>query len=198
MKCSALTEMRFRATGTACLQSTMPLFRATPATRSGAAFDVLDIGNPVALSARKARLFPFAIEACRRATKERLINAFERVDADNRVKMVVDPTGDDGHYAAPGADVKLAVRVPNAYLDTSDGSLTTTFRAPFGLEVHTPPCLVQNEQVQARAGISAGSGSQVREKEMFPQWHLPWINMRAISVVAARKRWQSPARTDTA
>ena len=74
---------------------------------SGAAFDVLDIGNPVALSSRKARLFPFTIEACRRATKERLINAFERVDADNRVEMVVDPTGDDGHYAAPGAGVEL-------------------------------------------------------------------------------------------
>jgi hypothetical protein len=39
--------------------------------------------------------------------------------------------------------------------------------------------LVQKEQVQARAGISAGSGSQARKKEMFPQWHLPWINMRA-------------------
>src|SRR5712691_10784332 len=73
-----------------------------------------------------------------------------------------------------------AVRVPNAYLDTNAGSLTTTFSAPLGLEVHTPPCLVQNEQVQARAGISAGSGSQVREMEMFPQWHLPWINKRAI------------------
>src|ERR1700730_3202752 len=72
-----------------------------------------------------------------------------------------------------------AVRVPNAYLDTSKGSSTTTFRAPLGLEVHTPPCLMQNEHVQARAGISAGSGSQVRENEMFPQWHLPWINMRA-------------------
>ena len=48
-----------------------------------------------------------------------------------------------------------------------------------------PPCLVQNEQVQARTGISAGSGSQVKEKEMFPQWHLPWINMRAIYVAAA-------------
>src|SRR5260221_9245097 len=68
------------------------------------------------------------------------------------------------------------VRVPNTYLDTSAGSLTCTCRAPPGLEVHTPPCLVQNEQVQARAGISAGSGSQTREKEMFPQWHLPWIN----------------------
>jgi hypothetical protein len=45
--------------------------------------------------------------------------------------------------------------------------------------------LVQNEQAQARAGISTGSGSQAREKEMFPQWYLPWINMRAIFVVAA-------------
>src|SRR5438445_3074932 len=67
----------------------------------------------------------------------------------------------------------------------SEGSLTTTFSAPPGLEVHTPPCLVQNEQVHARTGISAGSGSQVKEKEMFPQWHLPWINKGAISVVAA-------------
>jgi hypothetical protein len=67
-------------------------------------------------------------------------------------------------------------------VDTSDESLTDIFRAPLGLEVHTPPCLMQNEQVQARAGISAGSGSHVREKYMFPQWHLPWINKYAISV----------------
>src|SRR5712664_111170 len=78
-----------------------------------------------------------------------------------------------------------AVRVPNAYLDTSEGSLTTTSSTPPGLEVHTPPCLVQNEQVQARTGISAGSGSQAREKEMFPQWHFPLISMRAISVLVA-------------
>jgi len=71
-----------------------------------------------------------------------------------------------------------AVLVPNAYLETSDGSLIVTVRAPLGLEVHTPPCLTQNEQSQARAGISAGSGSQVREKDMFPQWHLPLITMR--------------------
>src|SRR2546426_1219546 len=62
-----------------------------------------------------------------------------------------------------------AVRVPNEYLDTSARSLITTSRAPRGLEVHTPPCLMQNEQLQARAGISAGSGSQVRENEIFPQ-----------------------------
>src|SRR5438552_1843887 len=57
----------------------------------------------------------------------------------------------------------------------------TTSRAPRGLEVHTPPCLMQNEQLQARAGISAGSGSQVRENEMFPQWHLPWTPSRALA-----------------
>src|SRR5258708_38999801 len=73
-----------------------------------------------------------------------------------------------------------AVLVPNASLDTCAGSSTTTFSAPRGLDVQTPPCLVQNEQVQARAGISTGSGSQVREKEMLPQWHLPWINIHVI------------------
>jgi len=67
---------------------------------------------------------------------------------------------------------------PKAYLDTSDGSLATTLRIPLGLEVQTPPCFEQNEQLQARAGICAGSGSQVSEKERFPQWHLPSINMR--------------------
>jgi hypothetical protein len=36
-----------------------------------------------------------------------LINTFERVDADHCVKMVVDPTGDDRHYAAPDAGVEL-------------------------------------------------------------------------------------------
>ncbi len=84
------------------------LARASALTgRLGAAFDVLNIGNPVALPSREARLFPFTIEACRRTAKERLVNIFERVDADNRVKMVVDPAGDDGHYAAPSADVEL-------------------------------------------------------------------------------------------
>jgi hypothetical protein len=73
----------------------------------GAAFDVLDIGNPVALPSLEARLFPFPVEACRHTAKKRLIDIFERVDADNRVKMIVDPAGDDGHYAAPGASMEL-------------------------------------------------------------------------------------------
>ena len=70
-------------------------------------FDVLDIRDPVALPSREAGLCPFAIEARRRATQERLIHIFERVDADHRIKMAVDPAGDDGHYAAARAGVEL-------------------------------------------------------------------------------------------
>jgi len=36
-----------------------------------------------------------------------LINALERVNTDNRIKMIVDPASDDGHDATPGACVKL-------------------------------------------------------------------------------------------
>lgn len=43
-----------------------------------------------------------------------------------------------------------------------------------------PPCFVQNEHVQARAGISSGSGSQASENAMLPQWHLPRISTGAV------------------
>jgi hypothetical protein len=36
---------------------------------------------------------------------------------------------------------------------------------------------VQNEHVQARAGISDVSGFQSSTKEMLPQWQRPEINM---------------------
>jgi hypothetical protein len=72
-----------------------------------AAFDEIDIGNPVALPSHKARVLPFTIEACRPTTKEGLINTFERIDADNRIKMAVNAAGHDRHYAAPCADVEL-------------------------------------------------------------------------------------------
>src|SRR6266850_258993 len=74
---------------------------------SGAAFDEFDIGNPVALPSREASVVPFTVEACWRTTKQRLIDTFERVDADYRVKALVDSAGDDGHYAASGADVEF-------------------------------------------------------------------------------------------
>src|SRR6266498_923364 len=90
-----------------------------------------------------------------------------------------------------------AVRVPNAYFETSEGFLTATFNAPRGLEVHTPPCLMQNEQPQARAGISVGSGSQVREKEIFPQWHLPWISTPLSHERSTRARAMAPGSACT-
>src|SRR4029077_11220746 len=77
-----------------------------------------------------------------------------------------------------------AVRVPCAYFDTSAGSLTVTSSAPRGYEVHTPPCLAQNEQLQARAWISVGLGSQVSENEMLPQWQVPRISMARLTVLA--------------
>src|SRR5262245_49271089 len=51
-----------------------------------------------------------------------------------------------------------------------------TRNEPAGQAVQTPPCLVQNEQVQARAGISDGSGTQLSENDMLPQWHFPEIS----------------------
>jgi hypothetical protein len=36
---------------------------------------------------------------------------------------------------------------------------------------------MQNEHVQARAGISKGSGCQSSAKEMLPQWQRPEINI---------------------
>jgi hypothetical protein len=57
--------------------------------------------------------------------------------------------------------------VPNAYFDTRVRSLTLTVSDPVGQEVQTPPCFAQDEQVQARAGISDGSGRQSSANEIF-------------------------------
>jgi len=95
---------------------------------------------------RAGELFPFTIEACdtrRKSDGQRL----RTVDADNRVKMVVDPAGDDRHYGRTGAGVKLCGRYRMPYLDTSDGSLTTTFRSRLDWR-SIPAVLVQNEQVR--------------------------------------------------
>jgi hypothetical protein len=43
------------------------------------------------------------------------------------------------------------------------------FKDPFAQDVQTPPCLVQNEHVHARAGISAGSGFQSSSNEILRQ-----------------------------
>jgi hypothetical protein len=58
-----------------------------------------------------------------------------------------------------------------------------TLSEPVGQDVQTPPCLVQKEQVHARAGISDGSGFQVSANEIFPQWQLPQISIADLSEV---------------
>src|SRR6476659_6918376 len=85
----------------------------------------------------------------------------------------------------------MAVFVPKAYFETLDGSATLTFKDPVGHEVQTPPCLVQNEQVQARAGISDGSGSHLSTNEMLPQWHLPLMSMVGFSGISDPKLYGS-------
>src|SRR2546423_3358497 len=80
----------------------------------------------------------------------------------------------------------VAVSVPKAYFETRAGSATLTRSIAEGLDVHTPLCFVQNVQPHARAGISAGSGSQVSAKEMLPQWQLPRMS---ISGPCRRREW---------
>src|SRR5215831_19300264 len=86
-----------------------------------------------------------------------------------------------------------AVRVPCAYFDMSAGSFTVTSSAPLGYDVHTPPCLTQNEQPQARACISFGLGSHASAKAMLPQWHLPRISMRLLAFL---RRLHEPPSED--
>src|SRR5262245_12464851 len=81
-----------------------------------------------------------------------------------------------------------AVSVPKEYCDTRAGCLTSILSEPAGQEVQTPPCLTQNEQVQARAGISDGSGRQSSVNEMFRQWQLPEISMDLLPMTLRRLR----------
>src|SRR4029453_17993598 len=67
-----------------------------------------------------------------------------------------------------------------------------------GQEVHTPPCLVQKEHVQARAGISTGSGSHSNSNAMFPQWQLPAMSKgapRAYRLTKVPMRWPTLSAT---
>src|SRR5262249_12845982 len=71
-------------------------------------------------------------------------------------------------------------------------SLMRTVSNPVGQEVQTPACFAQNEQLQARAGISDGSGCQSSEKEILPQWQRPVINQYADAPHRLRAVRQDP------
>jgi hypothetical protein len=71
----------------------------------------------------------------------------------------------------------MEVRDPNAYLETRETSRIATANRDFGLDVQTPPCLTQKEQLHARAGISGASPSHSSSSPILPQWHWPLMSM---------------------
>ena len=109
--------------------------------------------------------------------------------------MIVDQAGDDGHYAASDASVKLSGSGAECVLGYERGIADHYLQGAGWIRgPHATVLGAKRAGASARAGISAGSGSQVREKEMFPQWHLPWISTPVISVVAALNDLSSGAR----
>jgi hypothetical protein len=73
----------------------------------------------------------------------------------------------------------VAVFVPNSYSETRALSATSTLSVATGSDVQTPPCLTQNEQVQARAAMCGASPSHSSVNAMLPQWQLPRISTAA-------------------
>ena len=71
-----------------------------------------------------------------------------------------------------------AVRVPNAYSAIDAGSRTVTVSVERGFDVQTPPCLTQNVQPHARAGIVGVSSAQSSSNAMLPQFS---TSARAVS-----------------
>src|SRR5215831_10151657 len=65
-----------------------------------------DIGNPVALPAREARLDILAFERSGRAAKPRRVDIFQRVDAHDRIEAIVDLAGDQWDCTATRADME--------------------------------------------------------------------------------------------
>jgi hypothetical protein len=135
-----------------------------------------DIGNPIALAPAQAGLFTLALEGCRRASKQRRFYILKCVHADDGVEAAVDSAGDHRHHATPGAHVKLGSLGAERVFDARailDDHRERSGRAPGP----NTAMLAQNEQVQARAGISDGSGRQSSAKKILPQWQRPEINM---------------------
>jgi hypothetical protein len=60
---------------------------------SGALFDALNIGDPVVLSARKARINVFAFQVGGGTAKPRLIGVLDCVDIDSGVEAALDFAG---------------------------------------------------------------------------------------------------------
>src|SRR5476649_229461 len=92
--CFAARAPRFQQTSPA-IAGCWTLFQ-TPSRRSFG-IGIFDIGNPVALPARKPVTLLLAVEIRRAGPNQRPIYTFERIDVDDRVHPSVDAAGDDGY-----------------------------------------------------------------------------------------------------
>src|SRR6185503_18854640 len=72
----------------------------------GAAFNIPDTRDPVALPSCETNLFAFSVEVRRCMANQRRLDTFKRVDADDRVEAIVDLAGDQRHDATASADMK--------------------------------------------------------------------------------------------
>ena len=115
----------------------------------------LNIGDPVARSARETRFDILAFEADGCSTKPRCIDILEHVDIDDRIEMVRDLTGDQRHGTAPRADVKRRGPGPEGVLRHQRG-ITNSDRQP-GIGVRSPDAAVLDaERTTARARRNLG------------------------------------------
>jgi len=135
------------------------------------------MGNPVSFASRKPRLFALAFECCRCAPEQRRFNPLERVDADHSIETAFYSARDERNGAAPGADAELGGLGSERVRGHERRFFDDHFERPGRTGCPDATVLMQNEQVQARAGISEGSGTQVSLNEMFLQWQLPLISI---------------------
>ena len=115
----------------------------------------LNIGDPVAHSARETRFNIFTLEVGGGPAKPRWVDILEHVDVDDRIEMVRDLAGDQWHGAAPRADVKRGSPSPKNVLRHERG-ITNSDRQP-GIGVRSPDAAVLDaERTTARARRNLG------------------------------------------
>src|SRR5437762_2891519 len=89
-----------------CNRTGFPNGSAAPIVTLPIALSDANVGDPVALSARKTRFDIFAFEVRGGAVKPRFLNVLQCVDIDNRVETIRDFAGHQRHGAAARANVE--------------------------------------------------------------------------------------------
>src|SRR5258706_230871 len=73
----------------------------------GAALSIPNPRDPIAFPSCEASLFVLSVEVRRCTPKQRWLDAFKRVDADDGIDLIVDLARDHGHDATARTDMKL-------------------------------------------------------------------------------------------